>query len=110
MNRSIKYILSIVLIVPAIMLAAYFWQVSVDASPSQDDYPIYDQCEKVFVGKTPHVCYPGELIYIDAEVAEQYCTDEVFVRTKSHVYCVYNGHRPDRTRTIKKFKKREINR
>ena len=105
MNKH-KTVFYIVALLTAALLAMYQWGSYLVGSISNEDTPEFNQCEKVFVGKIPYVCKPGELIYIDADVAEEFCTDEVFVRTDKSVYCVYNGNRPDRERTIKKFKKR----
>jgi hypothetical protein len=83
----------------------YQWRLYLSGETPSDDLPEYSQCEKVFVGKVPYVCNAGELIYIDADVADKYCTEQVFTRTKDSVYCIYNGERPDRKNKLKKFKK-----
>lgn len=106
MQKSTKFTLYIVAVLTAALIAMYQWGSYLLGGMSSDDIPEYNQCEKVFVGKIPYVCNPGELIYIDAEVADKYCTDEIFVKTNNSVYCIYNGERPDRDRTIKMFNKR----
>jgi len=103
MNRSKKPVIYILAALSIALIVMYLWRSSLADKKITDYEPEFNQCEKVYVGKIPYVCNPGELIYIDAEVAEEFCTDEIFVKTEEHIYCVYNGERPDRTKTIKKF-------
>jgi len=108
MQKSTKITLYIIAVLAAALIAMYQWGSYLVGGMSNEDIPEFNQCEKVFVGKVPYVCNPGELIYIDAEVADEFCTDQIFVRTDNSVYCIYNGNRPDRTRTINKFNTRTI--
>jgi hypothetical protein len=106
MKKVSKPVIYIIAALSIALVVMYLWRSSLTEPVLTDYQPEFNQCEKVYVGKIPYVCNPGELIYIDAEVAEEFCTDEVFVKTEDHIYCVYNGVRPDRTRTIKKFNTR----
>lgn len=57
--------------------------------------PLYTQCASVYVRKSPHPCNAGDLIYIDADVADKYCTSNVIARFDDSVYCQYSGFRED---------------
>lgn len=57
--------------------------------------PQYTQCASVYVRKSPHPCNAGDLIYIDADVAHVYCTNNVIAEFNDAVYCQYNGFRED---------------
>jgi len=103
MNNVSKYALYMALILTLGLFSMYQWRGYL-FEPEGKDAPKYSQCEKVYVGKTPWACQPGDAIYVDADVADKYCTDEVFSRTKDSVYCIYNGHRDDRERQISPFK------
>lgn len=84
--------------------AVYFWEVKVnDFSPSQYE-PKYVQCENVYVRKSPHPCNAGDLIYIDSDVAQKYCTDNIIARFEDSVYCQYNGFRDDLAEITKRNK------
>ena len=69
-----------------------------------EETPRYRQCEKVYVGKTPFACQPGDSIFVDADVAEKYCTEHVFSENDESVYCIYNGVRDDRERKAPLFR------
>ncbi|NVK23742.1 MAG: hypothetical protein HWE10_02335 [Gammaproteobacteria bacterium] len=94
----------ILLTVLAITLAwIYFWGRDYLASLDEGD-PVYRQCDKVYVGKVPFACQPGDLIMVDADVADKYCTDKVFTKSEQGVYCIYNGIRDDRERKTPLFR------
>lgn len=57
--------------------------------------PQYSRCASVYVRKSPHPCNAGDLIYIDIDVANRYCTKNVIARFDDSVYCQYNGFRDD---------------
>ena len=107
--NSTKTTLYIIAVLTAALIAMYQWGSYLVGGMSNEEIPEFNQCDKVFVGKIPYVCNPGELIYIDAEVADQFCTEQVFVRTDKSVYCIYNGERPDRDTPVKRFTKRTDN-
>lgn len=102
MTAKTKYTIYIILVFLSGLYAMYEWRGYFQAANS-DDLPVYSQCEKVYVKKTPFGCQPGDLIFVDADVADKYCTDEVFSRSKKGVYCVYNGKRDDRERKTPLF-------
>lgn len=103
MNSVSKYALYLALLLSAGLFAMYQWRGYL-FEPALPEIKEYTQCEKVFVGKMPWACQPGDLIFVDADVAEKYCTEEVFSRSEDTVYCVYNGHRDDRERQTPPFK------
>ena len=105
MNSVSKYALFLAIILTAGLFIMYQWRGYL-FEPPMGEIKEYSQCEKVYVGKNPWACQPGDLIYVDAEVADKYCTEDVFSRTKDAVYCIYNGHRDDRERTMPVFQKR----
>lgn len=105
MNSVSKYALYMALLLTAGLFAMYQWQGYL-FEPEKGETEVYSQCEKVFVGKTPWACNPGDLIFVDAEVADKYCTEDVFKRTDEHVYCIYNGKRDDRERQMPIFQNR----
>ncbi|MBU2916956.1 MAG: hypothetical protein ACJAZB_001305 [Psychrosphaera sp.] len=106
MKKNTKSTLYILALLTAALIAMYEWSSYLSKDVSYDDLPEFNQCEKVFVGKIPYACNQGELIYVDEDVADEFCTDKVFVRANGSVYCEYNGNRPDRTRPIKQFNTR----
>ena len=86
------------------LLLTYLWGRTLFEEP--DEAQRYYQCEKVYVGKIPFACQPGDAILVDADVADKYCTEEVFSRTEDSVYCIYNGIRDDRERKAPLFRRR----
>lgn len=105
MNSVSKYALYMALLLTAGLFAMYQWQGHL-FTPKHDEMPVYRQCEKVFVGKMPWACQPGDLIFVDAQVSDKYCTEKVFSRSEETVYCVYNGKRDDRERQMPIFQRR----
>lgn len=103
MNKLSKYALYMALVLASALFAMYQWRGYL-FEPKIEAPKQYSQCEKVFVGKNPWACQPGDLIFVDAEVADKYCTEEVITRDENTVYCVYNGKRDDRERTMPVFK------
>ena len=106
MNNVSKYALYMALLLAAGLLAMYQWRGYLFEPFAGQENKVYSQCEKVFVGKNPWACQPGDLIFIDADVADKYCTEEVFSRSEEQVYCVYNGKRDDRERQMPIFNSR----
>jgi hypothetical protein len=106
LRTTTKYALYLVALLASALLAVFEWRAHLFDKDPQEDIPRYSQCEKVYVGKRPWACQPGDLIFVDADVADKYCTDEVFSRSDDSVYCVYNGHRDDRERHNPPFKTR----
>jgi hypothetical protein len=108
MKVNTRHSVYLLIILVVALYAMHEWRLYLDREYSQDEdgLPVYTQCEKVYVGKTPFACQPGDLIFIDAEVADKYCTDKVFSRTEDSVYCIYNGIRDDRERKAPLFKRR----
>lgn len=104
MKRNSKYALYISFVLATALFAMYEWKVLIFEPAKKKEAIVYSQCDKVFVRKTPFACNPGDLIYIDADVADKYCTDKIFSRTETSVYCIYNGKR-DRERTGQLFRK-----
>ena len=86
-----------------ILAIAYSWGRTL-YNAKNDDHRVPRQCESVYVGKVPYACQPGELIYVDADVAGKYCTEEVFAQSDNAVYCIYNGERDDRERQPSLFR------
>lgn len=106
MNNVSKYALYLALLLISGLMAMYQWQGYL-FEPKAAEPKTYSQCEKVFVGKMPWACQPGDLIFVDADVADKYCTDEVFSRQQDTVYCVYNGKRDDRERHLPLFNRQK---
>lgn len=104
MTKLSKYALYLALVLASGLFAMYQWQGYL-FEPKVERPKQYNQCDKVFVGKNPWACQPGELIFVDAEVADKYCTEEVITRNDETVYCVYNGKRDDRERRVPPFQK-----
>lgn len=96
MHKNQKVAWYLIALLLAAFLAMYQWRHKISYFSQQDNTPVFNQCENVYVKKTPFGCKKGELIYIDVDVADKYCTDQVFVRNKKAVYCEYNGNRDDR--------------
>jgi len=92
MNTSVFKI--IIFFVVAI-IAIYQWERVANEWDPEAYTPEYTQCASVYVRKSPHPCNAGDLIYIDSDVAEKYCTDNVIARFEGSVYCQYNGFRED---------------
>lgn len=92
MNKGLVVIVGLMLLAG---VAVYFWEVTVNDFSPGEYKPKYVQCENVYVRKSPHPCNAGDLIYIDLDVADKYCTDNVIARFEDSVYCQYNGFRDD---------------
>lgn len=92
MNKSVVYIsMFFVFAVVAIIL----YERMVNKWDPKAYKPQYTQCASVYVRKSPHPCNAGDLIYIDRDVAEVYCTDNIIADFGDAVYCQYNGFRED---------------
>ena len=90
-----KYVLYIVFWFVVAIIAIYQWErVANDFNPKAYT-PKYTQCASVYVRKSPHPCNAGDLIYIDKDVADKYCTDNIIATFEDSVYCQYNGFRED---------------
>ena len=92
----------LLLLLTAILAVAYSWGRTL--YNAEDEARIPRQCDSVYVGKIPFACQPGDLIFVDADVADKYCTEEVFTKTETAVYCIYNGERDDRERDPSLFR------
>jgi len=92
MNKSVGYIL--VLFVIAI-IAIYQYERIANQWDPKAYAPKYTQCASVYVRKSPHPCTAGDLIYIDIDVADKYCTRNIIAKFDDSVYCQYNGFRDD---------------
>lgn len=106
-SKTNKFAIYITLLLGSALLALNEWSMYLDKKEKRNAPQVYEQCANPYVMRTPHACNEGELIFVDASVADKYCTDVVFARTEQNVYCVYNGKRDDRDRQIKRFKRRD---
>lgn len=92
LNRTLTYIILSFLFAVIAVLQYEQWVNDWDPRAYK---PLYTQCESVYVRKSPHPCNAGDLIYIDIDVAEKYCTDNIIASFDDSVYCQYNGFRED---------------
>ncbi|GAB2991289.1 hypothetical protein [Psychrosphaera aestuarii] len=92
MNKSL---VGVIIAFAVAVAVVYLWEVKVNDFSTKNYEPKYTQCENVYVRKSPHPCNAGDLIYIDADVADKYCTDNIIARFEDSVYCQYNGFRED---------------
>ena len=90
-----KYLFFIIVSFIVAVIAIYQWERIAHNWEPQAYVPKYTQCASVYVRKSPHPCTAGDLIYIDIDVAEKYCTDNVIAKFDDSVYCQYNGFRDD---------------
>lgn len=90
-----SFIFTVIGLFSLAMIAMNYWEVTKVSFERSDYKPKYSQCENVYVRKSPHPCNAGDLIYIDADVADKYCGRNIIGRFGDSVYCQYNGYRDD---------------
>lgn len=94
MNKQVAVII-LVFIVAVSAIYHWAWHFDEDVNPDMV-IPEYKRCESgLYVRKNPHPCERGDLIYVDRDVADKYCGENVIVEYDDAVYCQYNGFRED---------------